>query len=212
MSTHAHPHTTGHTIRWAALYDLLVGALTLGREARLRESTLDLAGLAEGERVLDACCGTGTLAIAAARRVGPTGAVHGIDAAPEMIERARHKAERAGARVEFRNAPLESLPYPDASFDVVTISLALHHLPDELRPRCLAELRRVLVPGGRLLAVDVDRPESALDWLRPISLLHAASKYRLSHELPALERAGFADLEHGATGARGLGFVRGRAA
>ena len=80
----------------ARYYDLLTWLLTLGRERAFRDRLVDLARLAPGESVLDAGCGTGTLAIAAKRRVGPSGAVHGIDASPEMIARARRKAAKAG--------------------------------------------------------------------------------------------------------------------
>jgi ubiquinone/menaquinone biosynthesis C-methylase UbiE len=88
------PTTTGSVIHWAAGYDLLVWLLTLGRERAMRERTLALARPRPGETVLDVGCGTGTLAIAAAGHAGATGAVHGIDASPEMIARARAKARR----------------------------------------------------------------------------------------------------------------------
>ena len=76
-------------IHWARAYDLLVWALMLGRERTFREKTLDLACLAEGDSVLDVGCGTGTLAILAKNRVGNLGKVTGVDASPEMINRAR---------------------------------------------------------------------------------------------------------------------------
>lgn len=81
--------TRGATIRWAFRYDLLLKALTLGRERAMREVMLERACVSAGERVLDVGCGTGTLAIAAKRRVGPAGAVRGIDAAAEMVARAK---------------------------------------------------------------------------------------------------------------------------
>ena len=77
----------------ASYYDLLAAFMTLGRERELRDRLASLADVAPGESVLDVGCGTGSLALAAKRRVGPTGIVTGIDASPEMIERARRKPE-----------------------------------------------------------------------------------------------------------------------
>ena len=86
--TAASPHTTGRVLHWATGYDVLVWLVTLGRERAFREKMLNLAHLAPGESVLDVGCGTGTLAIAAKRVVGPAGAVYGIDASEQMIARA----------------------------------------------------------------------------------------------------------------------------
>ena len=143
-------------VRWAARYDLLITLITLGRESALRERLLDLARLAAGESVLDVGCGTGTLAIAAKRRVGG-GVVRGIDASAEMIARAEKKARRAKADVTFETAFVESLPFPDAQFDVVLSTVMLHHLRRAVREQSVGEMHRVLKPGGRLLVVDFGR-------------------------------------------------------
>lgn len=147
-------NTSGAVIHWAARYDLLINLLTLGGERRFRERLLGLARIGPGESVLDIGCGTGTLAIAAKRRVGTSAVVHGIDASPEMIARARRKATRAGTPVAFEIALAQSLPFPDGQFDVVLSTVMLHHLPRAARPEAILEARRVLKPGGRLLAVD----------------------------------------------------------
>src|SRR4051812_38947791 len=81
--------TTGNVIHWADRYDRTVGILLLGNAGAMRTMTADLAGLQPGETVLDVGCGTGDLTQMAKARVGPTGHVFGIDAAPEMIEVAR---------------------------------------------------------------------------------------------------------------------------
>jgi ubiquinone/menaquinone biosynthesis C-methylase UbiE len=148
------PGTTGLVVHWAARYDLLIWLVTLGRERTLRARLLEPARLRPGESVLDVGCGTGTLAIAAKRRVGPAGSVYGIDASPAMIARATNKAKKAGTEVIFENGLAESLPFPDARFDVVLSTVMLHHLPRKARQQGVREMRRVLKPGGRLLAVD----------------------------------------------------------
>ncbi len=153
------PVTKGHVMRSSArFYDLMVWLLTLGREQPFRERLLELARLQPGESVLDVGCGTGTLAIAARRRVGPRGSVQGIDASPEMIARATRKANKAGADVTFRTAVVEALPFPDHHLDVVLSTLMLHHLPRPTREQSAREIRRVLKAGGRVLAVDFGMP------------------------------------------------------
>jgi ubiquinone/menaquinone biosynthesis C-methylase UbiE len=147
-------HTNGAVVHWAARYDLLIKLLTLGRERQFRESLLEFAHLEPGESVLDIGCGTGTLAIAAKRRVGKDAVVHGIDASPEMIARARRKATKAGLDIGFDIAFAQSLPFPDAHFDVVLSTVMLHHLPRAGREEAVRDARRVLKDGGRLLAVD----------------------------------------------------------
>ena len=143
-------------VHWAARYDLLIKLVTLGRERSMRERMLDLARVAPagGESVLDVGCGTGTLAIAAKRRVGDHGAVDGIDASPEMIERARKKAKRAHSGAAFHVGLAESLPFETSRFDVVLSTVMLHHLPRAVRARAIQEMRRVVKPGGRILIVD----------------------------------------------------------
>src|SRR5262249_28078236 len=113
------PATTGLVMRRAArFYDLMAWVVMHGRERFFREKVLDLARLKPGESVLDVGCGTGTLAIAAKQRIGPTGMVYGIDASPEMIARADRKARKAKVEVVFKNGVVEALPFPDAHFDV----------------------------------------------------------------------------------------------
>jgi ubiquinone/menaquinone biosynthesis C-methylase UbiE len=165
-----HYQTPGRTIRWARLYDVVVGlALRTGLRG-LREQTLDLVPLRPGDRVLDVGCGPGDLALAAWRRVGPQGRVYGIDAATEMVEVARRKASRAWAQIEFRVEPVERLSFPDHTFDVVLSSLMLHHLPDALQRQGIAEMIRVLRPGGQLLVVDF--PPSGPDPRSLIGRMH----------------------------------------
>jgi ubiquinone/menaquinone biosynthesis C-methylase UbiE len=148
------PNTMGRLIHWAFLYDLLLWFMSFGGEQKFRAKALDLAELKPGESVLDVGCGTGTLAIVAKRRVGPGGSVYGIDASPEMIARAERKAKKFGVEVRFKNTLAEALPFSAAQFDVVLSTVMLHHLPRKIRRQCAQEIRRVLKPGGRLLAID----------------------------------------------------------
>ncbi|HEX6063510.1 MAG TPA: class I SAM-dependent methyltransferase [Longimicrobiales bacterium] len=140
-------------IRQAVAYDALTWLLSLGRERRFREQLIAPARLREGESVLDVGCGTGTLALVAKRQV-VNGEVVGIDASPEMIDRARHKAARAGLQLKFEVASADALPFPAGSFDVVICTVALHHLRRSMRAAAVAEMRRVLKPSGRVLLAD----------------------------------------------------------
>jgi ubiquinone/menaquinone biosynthesis C-methylase UbiE len=165
MQTHSHEspaQTEGRLIRWATFYDGLVNIVTLGHAGMLRSQTLDHAMLKPGEKVLDVGCGTGGVTIPAKRRVGQDGSTAGIDPAPEMIAVAKKKALRSGLEIDFRVGVIESLPYEDATFDVVTSSLMMHHLPEDLRVKGLAEVKRVLKPGGRLLIADMTRSGTSM--------------------------------------------------
>ncbi len=150
------PATRGITIRWASWYDAMNVVAFLGREPQFRQWTVDLAAIAPGETVLDVGCGTGNLALAVKERAGVDGTVHGIDAAPEMVHYAERKAADRQVDVRFQVGLIEDIPFPDETFEVVLSSLMLHHLPEDLKRKGIAEIARVLKPGGRFLAVDVD--------------------------------------------------------
>jgi ubiquinone/menaquinone biosynthesis C-methylase UbiE len=121
---------------------------------------IELANVKPGDRVLDVGCGTGSLSLTAQSYAGPSGKVYGIDAAPEMIEVAKKKASRSGLGVVFEVGLIEKLAFPDATFDVVISRLAMHHLPDDLKRRGLAEILRVLKPGGKFLIADFNPPSN----------------------------------------------------
>ena len=199
--------TTGVVIRsHARWYDALVWVLTLGRERALRERMLALAGVRAGESVLDVGCGTGSLAIVASKAVGATGTVCGIDASPEMIARAEGKARSASAPIHFRVAAVEALPYPDAHFDVVLSTLMLHHLPRDVREQGVREMRRVLKPGGRVLAVDFGRGASA-EKRGLIAHFHRHGGFDLHRIVALLEEAGLRVVDSGAVGTNNLQFA-----
>jgi SAM-dependent methyltransferase len=107
-----------------------------------------------GEAVLDLGCGAGFDAHVAAQLVGPAGRIIGIDLSPEMLAVAEAGRAEAGiSQVEFREASVESLPFPDASFEVALSNGVLNLVPD--KPAALREIFRVLRPGGRLQACDI---------------------------------------------------------
>ncbi|HET9075661.1 MAG TPA: methyltransferase domain-containing protein [Acidimicrobiales bacterium] len=134
-----------------------------GRIGQLRRRVVDTAGIGAGRRLLDVGCGTGTLAILAARLGGPHARVSGIDPAPRQIARARAKARRAGLEIDFRQGVIEALPFDDATVDAVTSTLMMHHLPDDLKAKGLAEIGRVLRPGGRVVIADFARSDHSHD-------------------------------------------------
>jgi arsenite methyltransferase len=115
---------------------------------------LAVAELREGERVLDLGSGGGIDVLLSARRVGPSGFAYGVDMTDEMLTLARANAEKAGARnVEFVKGEIEALPLPDQAVDVVISNCVINLSVD--KPAVLAEMFRVLVPGGRIGIADV---------------------------------------------------------
>lgn len=196
MDTHG--ADTSHVLHWARAYDILAKVVTLGQEGKLRQGFVRLARLTPGECVLDVGCGTGTLALAARERVGPGGQVCGVDPSPEMVARARAKAAKAGADVRFEVGGIEALPFPDGSFDAVLSTLMLHHLSEEGRRQGIAEVARVLKPGGRLLAVDIGGGHGGG---RHFALVHRLmprhGDFDLASLAPVLDTAGFRTVDQG---------------
>jgi demethylmenaquinone methyltransferase/2-methoxy-6-polyprenyl-1,4-benzoquinol methylase len=139
--------------RIAPVYDAMNRLMTGGLDLRWRR--IAAAGVVRpGDRVLDAACGTGDLALADAR--AGAGEVVGVDFSPRMLERARRKS----AAIQWVEADLLALPFPDASFDAATVGFGIRNVPE--LERGLRELRRVLRPGGRLGLLEITRPRGLL--------------------------------------------------
>ena len=138
--------------RIAPVYDAMNRVMTAGLDRRWRAITLDET-VRTGDRVLDACCGTGDLAIGARRRGCD---VVGLDFSPAMLERARRK----DARVEWVQGDALALPFDDGSFDAATVGFGVRNV-DDLEAG-LRELRRVLRPGGRVGILEITTPRGAL--------------------------------------------------
>lgn len=132
-------------------YDLITVLLSYGQDRRWKQRLIDLAAPLAGRRVLDLACGTGDLAYAAAARGAE---VTGLDLTPRMVELACRKP--AAPSVRFLVGDMMALPFPGASFDVVTTGYGLRNVP--VLDRSIAEIHRVLRPGGLLLSLDFNRP------------------------------------------------------
>ncbi|MCD6726135.1 MAG: bifunctional demethylmenaquinone methyltransferase/2-methoxy-6-polyprenyl-1,4-benzoquinol methylase UbiE [Solirubrobacteraceae bacterium] len=149
--------------RIAGVYDRMNSVMTAGMHHRWRERAADLSGLRPGDRALDVATGTGDLALALARRVGPEGRVVGSDFSQGMLELAREKAPELCW--EWANA-LE-LPYADDEFDAATVGFGARNFAD--LDRGLAEMARVVRPGGRVVVLEITTPTRP-----PLSTFYAA--------------------------------------
>jgi ubiquinone/menaquinone biosynthesis methyltransferase len=134
-------------------YDLITVLLSYGQDHRWKRRLVALAGPLAGRRALDLACGTGDIAVLLSRGGA---AVTGLDLTPRMVELAA--AKPSAEAVAFVVGDMTALPLAPGRFDIVTTGYGLRNVPD--LPRALAEIRRVLAPGGLLLSLDFDRPAS----------------------------------------------------
>jgi demethylmenaquinone methyltransferase / 2-methoxy-6-polyprenyl-1,4-benzoquinol methylase len=139
--------------RIAPVYDAMNRVMTVGLDLRWRRLAA-AAVVRPGDRVLDAACGTGDLALADAEAGARE--VVGLDFSPRMLERARRKS----SAIEWVHGDLLALPFPDGSFDAATVGFGVRNLAD--LERGLRELRRVLRPGGRIAVLEITRPRGVL--------------------------------------------------
>ena len=134
-------------------YDLITRLLSYGQDRRWKRRVIDLCGAGPGVRVLDLACGTGDLALAAAARGSR---VVGLDITHRMLVLAHAKSDA----VPLVTADMLALPFADQSFEVVTTGYGLRNVPDITR--AIAEVHRVLKPGGAFLSLDFDRPSNPI--------------------------------------------------
>ena len=139
--------------RIAVVYDLMNSVMTAGLHHRWRERAADLARLAPGDRALDVAAGTGDLALELKRRVGPTGEVVGSDFSEGMLHIAREKS----ADVRWEWADAQALPYADDEFAAATVGFGARNFAD--LDRGLAEMTRVVRPGGRVVVLEITVPQ-----------------------------------------------------
>ena len=142
--------------RIAPRYDLMNRLMSAGLDRRWRRLAAAAADVSLGSRALDVCTGTGDLAFELATRVGASGTVTGVDFSDQMLERAREKAAARGSSVAFQQADALELPFPDDAFDAATVAFGARNLAD--LDRGLAEMARVVRPGGTVVVLDITTP------------------------------------------------------
>ncbi len=164
------------------------------------QELLSRAAPKPGERVLDIACGTGIVARAVAPLVGASGRVVAQDISPAMLSVARSLPQPPGATIEWREGSADAEIFPEASFDLITCQQGLQFFPD--RPAALAQMRRVLVPGGRLVLAVWCTPEH-----NPVhAAVNASRERRLGADAATSRRFSLGDAEELRTLLEGAGF------
>ncbi len=146
----------------ASKYDIMNDLMSLGIHRLWKRFTIDKSGVRKGHAVLDIAGGTGDLAKKFARIVGPTGRVVLADINASMLEVGRDRLtdEGFGGQIEYVQANAEALPFPDNTFDCITIAFGLRNVTN--KDTALADMARVLKPGGRLLVLEFSKPDNPL--------------------------------------------------
>ncbi|UCE97102.1 MAG: class I SAM-dependent methyltransferase [Dehalococcoidia bacterium] len=150
--------------KFARFYNLATKfyLLPFGGEGSFRNEIIKFGQPKAGEQILDVCCGTGTLTMRIAEKVGQQAGVTGIDTSQEMIRIATKKAVKKKLSIKFELASGKSLPFLDNYFDRSFVSLCLHELPNDLRIKVLQEIQRVLKINGYLVVIDFNLSQKLL--------------------------------------------------
>jgi len=199
-------HFRGNVLRSHAwYYDIVIALMTLTYGRSHVRALVDVAALQPEEQVLDVGCGTGALALAAAKELLAADSVNGLDASERMIAVARLKAAGARYPARFIVGTAEALPFEDEQFDVVFSTLMLHHLPKPARLNCLREARRVLKPTGRVIVADFQAPVRERRGL--LARLHRHGGVPAEQVKLLLEQSGFVVSSSGALGVGDLHYA-----
>ncbi len=145
----------------AARYDLMNDVMSAGLHRLWKAQTIAQANVRPGQRVLDVASGTGDLALAFAKRVGPHGKVVMSDINGQMLQRGRNRLIDAGYPTEAVVCDAEHLPFPDQDFNLVTVAFGLRNMTDKLA--ALKEMYRVLKPGGKLMVLEFSKVAKPLE-------------------------------------------------
>lgn len=145
----------------AARYDLMNDVMSVGLHRLWKAQTIAQANVRPGQRVLDVASGTGDLALAFAKRVGPHGKVVMSDINGQMLQRGRNRLIDAGYPTEAVVCDAEHLPFPDQDFNLVTVAFGLRNMTDKLA--ALKEIHRVLKPGGKLMVLEFSKVAKPLE-------------------------------------------------
>jgi demethylphylloquinol methyltransferase len=160
--------------------------LSLGQHRTWKRMAVRWCGAAPGQAVLDVCCGSGDLALLLADAVGPSGSVTGLDFAADMLTDAARREANAGAESPGRRAAAVrwvqgdalALPFPDGAFAAATVGYGLRNVAD--MPAALAELARVVSPGGRVAVLDFNNSENPV-----VDALQARTPHQVQHRTVA---------------------------
>lgn len=162
----------------APQYDQMNSVISLGTHRVWRKRVMTMMAVRPGDFALDLCCGTGDWTLALARAVGPAGRVVGLDFSPVMLREAAAKVRTAklNDRITLRQGDAMHLPYPDNSFNVVTIGFGLRNVPDA--NQVLREMARVVKPGGQVVCLETSQPTNPV--------IHAGWQLYFGHLVPLM--------------------------
>lgn len=169
-----------------------------GFEVEHHAEALRLANIQEGQHILDIACGTGRATVGLAQAAGPTGRVDALDLSEAMLEQARRKIEKLelSDRVHFKQGNAKELPYPEEAFDLVYNGYMFDLIPLDGFMPILKEMARVLKPGGKLVLVNMSKPDNRKTFFERIyERGWAVMPCRPVLMSPFLEPAGFMDIQ-----------------